>query len=223
MIGKVNEVFDSVQGEGVYLGERQVFVRLFGCNLKCQFCDTELGSFREAEAGELFEEIKLTCSKHHSVSFTGGEPLVQKDFLKEVLNLNYKAGIKNYLETNGTLADALEEVINFVDIVAMDFKLPSSSGLADLWIAHRKFLKISSRKETFIKAVICDSTQVKDIVEAIKIIKDVNRYALLVLQPDGQDDHNRLKQKIDNFKQVCYKENVTTCVIPQMHKIIGIK
>ncbi len=223
MIGKVSEVFDSIQGEGVYLGERQVFVRLYGCNLNCQFCDTELESFRETEAAELFQEIKSTCRKHHSVSFTGGEPLFQKDFLKEVLKLSYNAGIKNYLETNGTLADALEEVINYVDIVAMDFKLPSSTGLADLWTAHRKFLKISSRKETFIKAVICDSTQAKDMLEAIKIIKDVNRSALLVLQPDGQDDHNRLKQKMDNFKEMCFKENVTACVIPQMHKIIGVK
>ena len=146
MKGKISEIFDSIQGEGLYLGERQIFVRFFGCNLGCKFCDTKPGRFIEYEPQELLEEIKLYPKDCHSISFTGGEPLVQKDFLKEVLGLTKKQGYINYLETNGTLSDALNEVIEYLDIVAMDLKLPSSTGLEYFWEAHSKFLKIASAK-----------------------------------------------------------------------------
>ncbi|MBP7836242.1 MAG: 7-carboxy-7-deazaguanine synthase QueE, partial [Candidatus Omnitrophica bacterium] len=59
MKGKIAEVFDSVQGEGLYLGEKQIFVRFYGCNLGCRFCDTKLQSFMEYEPEELFQELKL--------------------------------------------------------------------------------------------------------------------------------------------------------------------
>jgi len=60
----------------------------------------------------------------HSVSFTGGEPLLHKDFLKEILRLLKNQGITTYLETNGTLADEFSQLKDEVDIVAMDIKLP---------------------------------------------------------------------------------------------------
>src|SRR3990167_3151859 len=103
MTGKIAEVFDSIQGEGLYLGEKQIFVRFFGCNLSCKFCDTKSDRFTEYEPEELFEEIKLYHNSFHSISFTGGEPLLQNDCLKEVLKLTSGHGYKNYLETNGTL------------------------------------------------------------------------------------------------------------------------
>ena len=89
MKAKIAEVFDSVQGEGIYLGERQLFVRFFGCNLSCDYCDTRPDRYLEYEPHELFDEIKLYGNNFHSICFTGGEPLLQKDFLKVVLQ-HYK-------------------------------------------------------------------------------------------------------------------------------------
>jgi len=135
MKAKIAEVFDSVQGEGLYLGERQIFVRFFDCNLNCSFCDTKPDRFTEYEPQELFQEIKLYHQHYHSISFTGGEPLLYKDFLKEILKLTRRHGYKHYLETNGTLAAELEELIDHIDIVAMDLKLPSSTGLGNFGTA----------------------------------------------------------------------------------------
>ena len=151
---KITEIFESIQGEGVYAGQRQVFVRLAGCNLCCSYCDTEFDYFKEYSAAELLSEIASFGKGFHSISFTGGEPLLQKDFLKEVMPLAKQSGDRIYLETNGTLPLALREVIKDVDIVAMDIKLSSSGGHKDFWREHREFLSICAGKDVFIKAVI---------------------------------------------------------------------
>jgi organic radical activating enzyme len=223
MKARIIEVFDSIQGEGIYLGEKQLFVRFFGCNLSCRFCDTKQNSFKEYEPQELMEEIKQYRGKYHSVSFTGGEPLLQKDFLKETLQLTSKLGHKNYLETNGTLAGELEDVIDYLDIIAMDLKLPSSTGMFNLWGMHRRFLKIASRKEVFLKAIISLATKEEDLREALALIKDIYKSSVLVLQPNTYEGQEELKEKLESFKNICSQENVSTCIIPQIHKKFGIK
>lgn len=223
MKGKIAEVFDSIQGEGLYLGEKQIFVRFFGCNLNCRFCDTKLRSFLEYSPEELHKELKMYRRDYHSISFTGGEPLVQKDFLKEILKLTYKDNLKNYLETNGTLPEALREVIDYIHIVAMDLKLPSSTGLNSFWDVHRVFLEIASKKEVFIKAVICEYTEEGDLREGLGLIREAAKNAILILQPDSSVSSASLSSKLDSFKDICRRERVTTCVIPQMHKIMGVK
>ncbi len=221
--GKITEIFSSVQSEGLYLGEEQIFVRFFGCNLKCKFCDTALNRFIEYEPHELLAEIKLYQDNHSTVSFTGGEPLLQKYFLREVLKLTRNEGYKNYLETNGILHSALEDVIEYVDIVAMDLKLPSSTGLKDFWHHHRQFLKIASKKEAFLKMVICHSTNEEDIREGLNLIKEVNNFLILVLQPNSYEDFEQMQEKLEHFKNIARDNNITACIIPQLHKKIGIK
>lgn len=223
MKAKIAEIFESVQGEGLYLGEKQIFVRFFNCNLSCTYCDTKLDRFMEYEPGELFEEIKLYRDKYHSVSFTGGEPLLHTDFLKEVLALTSEHGHKHYLETNGTLSFELEEVIDRIDIVAMDLKFPSSSGMGNLWNMHRKFLKVAVKKEVFLKAIICQATQEEDLTEAIGLIREVSPSSVLVLQPNSYENQLVLREKLARFKEIANQNKVTTCVIPQIHKIMGLK
>ena len=220
--GRIAEVFDSLQGEGIYLGERQIFVRFFGCNLTCSFCDTHLSRFIEYEPKELLAEIKL-YQGHSVISFTGGEPLLQNDFLKSILKLTDKEGYKNYLETNGTLYNELEEVIDYVDIVAMDLKLPSSTGLNNFWQQHRKFLKVASKKEMFLKIVICHSTRQKDIMETLRLIKEINKRIILVLQPNGFEDYEMMRRKIESFRNIARYNDITCCIIFQIHKKIGIR
>ena len=218
---KVAEIFDSIQGEGLYFGEKQIFVRFFGCNLNCRYCDTKLDYFKEYETEELFNRIKSYQGSYHSISWTGGEPLLHNEFLKELLKLTKVSGFKNYLETNGTLASELESVIENIDIVAMDVKLPGSTGMRDFWEEHSKFLKIASRKEVFIKAVICASTKKEDLLPALEMIK--NSGIILVLQPNSSESDGSLAEKLDNFKSICFQKKVSVRIIPQMHKIMGVR
>ncbi len=223
MKGRVHEVFDSIQGEGLYLGEKQVFVRLHGCNLSCRYCDTKQDRFMEYEPGELLDEIKLYQDTIHSISFTGGEPLLQKDFLKEVLSMTSQCGYKNYLETNGTLPGELRDVIDHVDLLSIDLKLPTSSGMGLLWGLHRRFLEIARKKENFIKIVVCAGTSEEDLRYALSLIKEVSPASILVMQPNSYERNEEVAQKLERFKQVCSEEKVTACVIPQVHKVIGVK
>ncbi len=223
MIGKITEIFDSIQGEGLYLGENQIFVRFYGCNLSCKYCDTPLESFMEYEPEELFKELKMYRGKFHSVSFTGGEPLLQKDFLKEVLKLTHKDRISNYLETNGVLYEELNDVIGYLDYVAMDLKLPSSTGLPEFWEQHRVFLEIASKREVFLKTVICSSTEEEDLVKGLRLIRSTCQAAILILQLDSNEDRVNLQDKLKIFKELCRKEGVTACAVEQIHKVIGVK
>ncbi len=232
MKGRISEVFASIQGEGIYCGIRQVFVRFYGCHLECRFCDTKIDKYNLYTAKALITKIRGQ-GKAHSVSFTGGEPLLQKDFLKIVLPLLKRARFITYLETNGILPDALSEVIADADIVAMDFKLPSSTGMPGFWQEHRKFLKIASRKEVFVKIVVCVSTAKKDLLKAIGIIKSVRKDIVLALQPDtlslalpldegGKGRGEKLINKLVEFQKLGLKGLADVRVIPQMHKYLEI-
>lgn len=223
MKGRIFDVFESVQGEGLYLGEKQIFVRMHGCNLSCRYCDTPLDRFREYEPLELVEEIGLYGNDYHSVSFTGGEPLLQNDFLKEVLEQTRGLGVKNYLETNGTLPGELEDVIDYVDFLSIDLKLPTSTGMGFLWGLHRRFLKVASQKENFIKVVICKTSSEEDLRYAIDLIKENNPASILILQPNSFEYNEELQAKLERFKEICLAEKVTACIIPQVHRLIGVK
>ncbi len=223
MKGNIAEVFKSIQGEGLYQGINQIFVRLFGCNLNCQFCDTKLEHFIQYHPEDLFQEIKQYQADVHSISFTGGEPLLQEDFLKEILLLTSHYGYKNYLQTNGTLPDTLEQVIGYVDIVAMDFKLPSSTGLSDFWALHKEFLRIALKKEVFIKAVICDSTHLDDLEKTIDLIVGFDKNIPFILQPNFFQMDENLMEKINNFQRLALSSLSDVRIIPQMHKLLNLR
>jgi organic radical activating enzyme len=222
MRGRINEIFSSIQGEGVYAGQRQIFVRFSGCNLRCSYCDTEFDTSQEYSARELLSEIASFGKGFHSISFTGGEPLLQKDFLKEILALVKQAGERTYLETNGTLPLALREVIENVDIIAMDIKLPSSGGHNDFWQEHRESLSICAGKDVFIKAVIGISANQEDFMKMLGLLKSMCYRGALVLQPNSFE-MDKLDEKLAIFKKYAQGHPFVVYVIPQMHKLIGVK
>jgi hypothetical protein len=106
----------------------------------------------------------------------------------------------------------------------MDLKFPSSTGIKEnLWAKHRRFLKIASKKDTFLKAVICEGTTEEDLYIAVNLIKEAAKATVLVLQPNYFDDPLKLAPKLNKFKDCCMKEDIVVCIIPQMHKKMGMK
>lgn len=220
MTGKIAEIFKSIQGEGVYQGVTQIFVRLFGCNLSCAFCDTPLKDYQEKTGDAVLTDI-VALGECHSVSLTGGEPLVQADFVGELAQKLKAKGYKTYLETNGVLFGELKKVIDFIDIISMDFKLPSATGEKELWREHREFLKIAAQKEVFVKVVVAPITQVGDIFETINALRDYKNVPL-ILQP--QYPHETvLGVKLAFYKMLCRLHGLNVKIMGQAHKKLGIK
>lgn len=118
---QITEIFKSIQGESSYSGLPCVFVRLTGCNLRCDYCDTEYAFYggKKMTVSETIFDIDQYGLK--LVEITGGEPLLQVesyDLMKGLLSLNYQV----MLETSGSMSiqDVPEEVIKILDLKCPD-------------------------------------------------------------------------------------------------------
>jgi 7-carboxy-7-deazaguanine synthase len=184
---RVVEIFSSLQGEGPRLGERQIFVRLGGCNLHCDYCDEPdtipipSGLVKSAKWVEREIEGLARQRAHRSISWTGGEPLLHPRFLRPLMLWARAKGIENHLETNGTLPVPMAALAPLCDAVAMDIKLPSSTG-RETWSAHRDFLR-AAPPNTFVKVVLSDRTTEAEWRQVVELVKGAPRPLQLYLQP----------------------------------------
>ncbi|MGB9791058.1 MAG: 7-carboxy-7-deazaguanine synthase QueE [Thermacetogeniaceae bacterium] len=248
MEGWVAEVFSGIQGEGPWVGCRHLFVRLYGCNLCCDYCDTpaarqrrKMGRIEEDAGGRnfvplenpisascLFEKLeRMRLERHQAVSITGGEPLTQADFLKELLLLLRKAGAAVYLETNGTLPAAYEGVMGLVDITAMDFKLASATGKPAPWREHERFLRLARESsDVFVKVVVSAETTPEELGKVSSLVAEVDPGITVVLQPltpVGDAPHLKAPEpeQLLVMQELVSERVKDVRVIPQVHKLIG--
>lgn len=219
---KICEIFKSIQGEGKYIGYEQIFVRFSGCNLKCKYCDTDFLSGEIYSFKELKNKIKELNTKNiHSISLTGGEPLLWSNFLLQFLpSINHRI----YLETNATLPEELEKIINYIDYISADIKLNSCSQNGNLFDLHNKFFSVTKKynKDTFIKIVFDENILKEEIEETVKIAKKNNYEIILQPKMNGYDIANSKMIIIDIYNKFKYLyKNVR--LIPQTHKFLDIQ
>lgn len=96
---RVNEIFYSLQGEGYHTGTAAVFLRLSGCNRRCDFCDTDHSGVTPMTAAEIADAVRQYPARH--IVITGGEPLLQLD--DELISALHTEGFFIQIETNGSL------------------------------------------------------------------------------------------------------------------------
>lgn len=229
MKSKISEIFLSYQGEGPFVGSRQLFVRFYGCNMECKYCDTFLESYKTFTEKSLLSKILDFEDDYNELVLTGGEPLLFADFLKGFLPLFGKhREHRVYLETNGTLPCEFEKIQDFVDIVAMDVKLPSSTGSEEpLWDRHERFISSVGGKELIIKSVVSDASDIEDIKQLASLIKKIDGDFSVVLQPVtpvNEDIKEADEEMLSFFKGYIKSETgKEAMVMGQMHKCLGIK
>ena len=218
---KIKEIFESIQGEGPYVGYKQLFVRFCNCNLKCNYRDTEFSSdndYEEYNPCELADKVN-SYKTIHSVSLTGGEPLLSAEFLKEFLPRTDK---KIYLETNATLAEKFNEIKPSVDIVSADIKLESATGIKGSYKFHEKFFEQCKGIETFAKIVFNSKITDEEIENCCNLGRQFE--IELVLQPEMINDKMSVSSEfaaeiLDKFLEKY--ENVR--LIPQVHKFLDVR
>lgn len=200
----VNETFYSLEGEGPYIGIPTFFIRLTGCNLRCEWCDTKYsysgGEQRTVES--LIEETLGYETKY--VCITGGEPLLQKDVYKLMYKLLEKER-RIILETSGSIS--IEDVPTEDDlIIAMDIKTPSSKMVEYNLYNNIEMLGMKD----YLKFVISNET---DFEFSKEIMKKYEFDGEIIFQPVGGMDLKWLAEKV-------LKEKLNVRVLPQLHKII---
>ena len=240
----VHEIFSSFQGEGILVGVSQVFLRLSGCNLRCTFCDTPETRERTSDClfvnpegdeewipnpVELDEVVSRASSlwtqATHSVSITGGEPLLQAEGLARLLPLLRDGGMKIYLETNGTQYERLGSLLSWLDWIAMDVKLPSTQGGRDLIEDHRLFLREAGEKRVFLKMVVDEGIGEEELDRACRLLAVEAVDIPLILQPAtpmrGEEGISPLRvARLYDLAAGYFRE---VRVIPQIHRIWGAK
>lgn len=223
---RVKEIFTSIQGEGPYIGVKQLFIRFCGCNLDCDYCDTdstdENSDAIEFTAKELRAHIeKFDLKLIHSISLTGGEPLLWADFFTQFLPL---LNNKIYLETNSTLKTNLVKVIDYVNIISADIKLPSTSGIINSFATHDEFFKVAKDydKEIFAKIVFDENILDDEISHCLKLAAKYN--LPLILQPKMSGSYLSFsKEKIFEVHNKFLQGHTNTRVIPQIQKFMQIQ
>jgi 7-carboxy-7-deazaguanine synthase len=226
MKGYVKEVFTSIQGEGIKVGQRQVFVRMLGCNLACDYCDTPETQKRQglftyqktSQENPIDVDSLLDTITESEVAITGGEPLLQVDFLKIFCSRLKQNSRKIYIDTNGSLPHELKQVIEYISTVALDFKIPSATGERPLWSEHRECLQIAATKEVFVKIVIDENITDDELMTSCEIIKNVNKNIPLVIQPV----FNRNVSDLLRIQKSALSVLTDVRIIPQIHKYLNL-
>ncbi len=227
MKGCVKELFTSIQGEGIRVGERQTFIRFLGCNLSCSYCDTldaqkKDGCFVYQDSvfqNPLEVDFLLDKITEEVVAITGGEPLLQIDFLQQLCEKISRMHKRIYLDTNATLPNELDRVIKYVNTVALDFKIPTATGERQFWSEHEQCLNIAVLKEAFVKIVINRNVLPQEIDTVCDIIKRVDSRIPLVIQPVFGEPVSVL---LDIQKNALSKLTDVR-IIPQIHKYLGLR
>jgi 7-carboxy-7-deazaguanine synthase len=241
MQAQIEEVFNSIQGEGTYAGTRQVFVRFQQCQLHCAYCDTPRsrsttdscriertsgkGDFKSVknpvDRDFLIEAIqKLWSPSTRHISLTGGEPLIHADFIREL-----DTDLPLYLETNSGFPDEARKLKDVIAIASCDIKLPehdSTSHYDELLKNELETIAIfNGSAETFVKIVILPETTTGSLSQAVNGIASIDHGIPLILQPVTSKIHVKPGQLFELMDFAAEKLKDVR-VIPQTHKMMGL-
>jgi 7-carboxy-7-deazaguanine synthase len=182
---RVTEIFFSIQGESTHAGRPCVFVRFTGCDLRCQYCDTEYSFYggRQMTRAEILAEVAKHPAKF--VCLTGGEPVLQKELpelAQELLDRGYDVS----LETHGQRP--LDRIPRGVKKI-VDLKTP---GSGEPHTTFRELERLQPGDE--LKVVVCSESDFRWAVEVIDRLELWDRVPVLFSPSHGQVSPLELSQ-----------------------------
>lgn len=167
---KVVEIFKSIDGEGIRAGMPVTFVRLYGCNLNCLYCDTPYSHLTEADkAKEMSVEEIVDIIEGlgiPNVTITGGEPMMYEQ-TTELINTLLENAYGVNVETNGTFPVPKEFVHNPFVVFTMDYKCPSSGMCNKMLISNLNTLGTHN----VLKFVVGSKEDMDDARRVLSLIK----------------------------------------------------
>lgn len=222
----INSIYRATEGEGVFLGRPQIFVRYQGCTVGCLNCDSkETWDFTE-EMGQSLESILESIHKEgfsgsiKNVSITGGDPLHPRHVPHVLALVKLLKQKKYYINIEAAGTRVVDEIFDLVDYISFDFKTPSTGVKTPLQNISKMISQYSGKFQ--IKAVIADQTDFEATLEAFKILSLEDKTSLnpWVLTPCF---NNNEKFPLERFSKVLEwneKNGGFFRVIGQQHKWI---
>jgi 7-carboxy-7-deazaguanine synthase len=234
---RLSEIFTSIEGEGILFGTKTMFVRLAGCPFECHWCDTPYALPMDSGIDYSVEDVKEIISKSlqpntYKINFTGGEPLVQYEAVRELAKFVRQKGLRAYLESSCYDAARFAKVLPYIDICKIELKLRDSKIVNEKQYCNLLKNELeclrqaaSSCKTTYIKVVVTNSsnlTDFKDIVQKVFRIAKPSELAGFIIQPSYRIDEPTLDVLL-GFYDAVYPIYDQVRVVPQLHKIIGAR
>ena len=235
---RVSEIFTSIEGEGIFVGKKTLFIRFSGCYLKCRWCDTKYALPLDSGTDYQIDEIKDLIIKElqpftYKVNFTGGEPLLQTEAVIELADFVKKqTNVKTYMESSCFDSELFSKVLPYIDICKIEFKTDDSKVVEDeeydnLISNEIKCLELAveSNKATYIKIVVTNSTNLESFKNLVYNISEKIKPSDilgLIIQPSFGIDQPTVNKLLDTYDivQPMFPE---VRIIPQLHKEIGAK
>jgi len=244
----LDEVFLSLQGEGLEVGRPHLFVRLGGCPLRCNYCDTPR-SWKQREQFDVFfahgsttRANPLSQTDLHKVleevlasydlkpadvmlAVTGGEPLLQAEFLADWLP-QWSGSV--LLETAGILALQLESVISEVQLLSLDWKLPGTLRSGEELLATEACLDVAraAKCTTQVKLVLTETNSLEQVSTALKTIAEKLPETVVFLQPVTLFANGPRPPKADQLLTWSLHNRALPLdlrVLPQVHPLLGVR
>ncbi len=205
----IQEIFPTLQGEGPYAGQPAVFIRLGGCNLACNFCDTEFDSYKNFSLKKILTQAQELAKNNEEkivrklVVITGGEPMRQpiERLCEELIKLEFVVQI----ETNGTIFRDLHP----------DVKIICSPK-----VTNKNYHQIRSDLLPRINAFKFIISKSQKNYSQIAEVGQKKFNAPVYIQPMDEYDEVKNRANLEHAKKLCEQRGYFLSL--QIHKIIGI-
>jgi 7-carboxy-7-deazaguanine synthase len=242
----VSELFVSFQGEGLHAGRRQLFVRFGGCPLRCRYCDTpeslvpteacrivgpdgvrrRPNPLAAADLDAAVDELIALAPPVHAIALTGGEPLVQAEFIATWLAGRGRR-LPVLLETAGIMPERLRRLLPQVDIVSLDLKCPSNTGERARWDEHAACVAaaVAAGRDVYVKMPVDEATRPEEVEEGARLVAAVDPRVPLFLTPLTEPATVRLTIAPATLERLHARASAVhgdVRILPQLHKVLGI-
>lgn len=215
----VQAIFKTFQGEGPYAGWPAIFIRLGGCNLACDFCDTEFESFKSNKLESIVKEVDKLSGReetdfigelegwtHKLVVITGGEPFRQpiEMLCTALLTLGYRV----QLETNGTLYRPVDDMVSIV----CSPKVTKGS--------YHPLREDLLQRVDALKFIVSASKNHKEYAD-VPDVGQVKHHVAVYVQPMDEDNAKKNAANLKRTVKVSQEKGYRLSL--QLHKIAGVE